>query len=97
MKNGPGASPPPPAKVGTGRQRWQGARSDRGGLAGVRVGGAVQILIAENRELAVPGWCTVAPLHRGEDGDMSGSCGVEGRRQARLPACPRTHTSVLWL
>lgn len=29
------------------------------------LGGTVQILIAENRQLAVPGWCTVAPVHGG--------------------------------
>lgn len=27
------------------------------------MGGTVQILIAENSQLAVPGWCTVAPVH----------------------------------
>lgn len=27
------------------------------------MGGTVQIVIAENRQLAVPGWCTVAPVH----------------------------------
>lgn len=29
----------------------------------MRLGGTVQIVIAENRQLAVPGWCTVAPVH----------------------------------
>lgn len=43
---------------------WQSAGTDWGGLAGVCMGGTVQILIAENRQLALPYWCRVAPVHR---------------------------------
>lgn len=51
--------------------------TDRGGLAGVCTVPTVQSLIAENRQLAVPGWCTVAPVHGEADRDVCGSC--EGR------------------
>lgn len=39
------------------------------GLAGVRMGGTVQVLMAENRQFLVPGWCRVAQVH-GEQREM---------------------------